>query len=98
LMLWEPRSLYCAPRCQPDEVLDRWRSDFNEYHQSEAILSVWRQEGFTHLLVHQAGEEFIRHDDDRYSPAEWQTLDELLDMLTPAANYGEAYTLYRLNP
>ncbi len=98
LMLWEPRSLYCAPRCQPDEVLDRWRSDFNEYHQSETILSVWRQEGFTHLLVHHTGEEFIRHEDDRYSPAEWQTLDELLDVLTPAAKYGEAYTLYRLNP
>ncbi len=98
LMLWEPRSLYCAPRCQPDEVLDRWRRDLEKLGQPAQILAEWRREGLTHLLVHRVGAAFIRQEDDRYSPAEWQALDELLGMLAPVAEFGEAYTLYRLGP
>ncbi len=98
LMLWEPRSLYCAPRCQPDEVLDRWRGDLHKHGQPESILNEWREMGYTHLLVHHAGADFVRQEDTRYSPAEWQALDALLERLPPMADFGEAYSLYRLGP
>lgn len=98
LMLWEPRSLYCLPRCRPDEVLDRWRRDLNTWGDAESVLLRWRESGFSHLLVHNQGVDFIRLEDEQYTDREWQALDELLTGLKPTKEFGEAYTLYQLRP
>jgi hypothetical protein len=98
LMLWEARSLYCLPHCQPDEVLDRWRRDLHTWGEPQIALAEWRQAGYSYLLIHTAGADFTRLNDRRYSPAEWQALDQLLASLEPEQEFGEAYALYRLNP
>jgi hypothetical protein len=98
LMLWEPRSLYCLPACSPDEIIDRWRRDLRAWQDPQAILAAWRDAGFTHLLLHQAGVDFVRQDDSRYTPQEWQSLEELLAGLPPPQRFGEAYSLYRISP
>lgn len=98
LMLWEPRSLYCLPACSPDEVLDRWRRDLRTWRNPPAVLDAWRAEGYTHLLLHQAGADFVRQDDSRYTIQEWQSLDELLASLPAPEKFGEAYALYRISP
>ena len=98
LMLWEPRGLYCPARCDPDEILDRWLSDIQAFHTPESILSHWRQAGYTYLLYHRSGAEFIRQEDSRYTSEQWQALDQLLARLPPPENSGEVYSLYSLYP
>jgi len=98
LMLWEPRGLYCLPRCHPDEILDRWLRDYRVYGSPEAVLSAWQLAGYTHLLVYRAGMDFVRQDDRRYTPAVWQALDALLAKLPAPLETGEAYSLYTLIP
>lgn len=97
LMLWETRSLYCTPRCIPDEIIDRWLSDRAEYGSTEAILASWRLAGYTHLLIHRTGADFFRHD-PYYQPEDWQALDELLGSLPVKTDLNQIYTLYTLTP
>lgn len=96
LMLWEPRSLYCQPRCIPDEVLDRWPNDLYRWKTPETVLAVWRGAGYSHLLVYRAGADFLRSADSRYQPADWEALEALLSELPPPVNFGGAYELYAL--
>jgi hypothetical protein len=98
LMLWEPRSLYCQPKCVPDEIIDRWKHDLSVYHEPDAILERWRSMGYSHLLYYRLGADFVRRDDHRYSAGDWKALDQLLANLSPPQDYGGAYLLYRLEP
>ena len=104
LLLWEPRSLYCLPRCDPDEVLDRW---MRERYPSlgaqpvlnDAILSGWRAAGYTHLLYYRLGADFIRREGaPAYIPDDWQALDALLKDLRLVQDFGGTYVLYSLQP
>jgi len=100
LMLWEPRSFYCAPVCEPDEIIDRWlreRYDGQEKPASaDEILQKWMLAGYTHLLYYQAGAEFVRHDDTNYKPQDWSELKKLLTMLPLVDNFGDTYLLFHL--
>jgi hypothetical protein len=104
LMLWEPRSLYCLPSCEPDEVLDRWLVERHDRSSETPALATdiqeaWRLAGYTHLLFHKSGADFV-HKEDRgnYTEADWAALDGLLDALVLVQDFGGAYQLYRLGP
>ncbi len=97
LMLWEPRSYYCLPACAPDEVLDRWSADLNRWGSSDAVVSAWRAQGFTHLLYYRTGAELFRGD-PRFPPPIWQQLDQLLSGLPIHTDFDQIYILYRLSP
>jgi hypothetical protein len=80
LMLWEPRSLYCQPVCEPDEIIDRWLRERYpapgaEPFSARAILQSWTESGYTHLLLHKTGADFVRREDLAYQPSDWQALD-----------------------
>ncbi|GAB4579664.1 MAG: hypothetical protein Fur0022_24020 [Anaerolineales bacterium] len=97
LMLWEPRSLYCLPRCIPDEIVDRWLLDRAVYGSVEEIGTSWTE--YTHLLVYHTGANFYRHDPTSpYRPTDWETLDELLASLPVQTDLNGVYTLYKLTP
>ena len=98
VMLWEPRSLYCMPRCAPDEVIDRWKHSLTLVDSPEDVLEKWRSEGYTHLLVHNAGADFVRVDDPRYQNSDWEALDLVLGSLPSPVDFGQAYSLYALRP
>ncbi len=49
------------------------------------MLEAWRDAGYTHLLFYKTGADFVRQEDSRYTPQEWQALDELLAELTRSA-------------
>jgi hypothetical protein len=98
LMIWESRSFYCAPKCFPDEILDRWLRDLDVQEDPAKVLALWRQAGFSHLLYYRSGDEFLRHEDSRYLGIDWKGLDQLLAELPPPEEFGEAYELYRLTP
>ena len=97
LMLWETRSLYCLPKCDPDEVIDRWYHDVRTDATAERIVTSWRGQGYTHLLISLDGELFVRESESRFSLDDWVQLDTLLGELPPPVKFGESYSLYSLN-
>lgn len=98
LLLYEPRSLYCAPRCAPDEILDRWKRTY-PLASVETIRKAWQQEGFTHLLVNRLGVEFlITANDPHHPPQDFESLKAFLIQLPLPIDFGGAYALYSLNP
>lgn len=96
LMLWEPRSFYCLPKCIPDEILDRWMHDRYIYGDNSSILESWQEAGYSHLLFNRTGADFVREDDVRYSSSDWEVLEELLSELPLVMDLGGAYYLYSL--
>jgi hypothetical protein len=99
LLLWEARGMDCMPSCVPDAWLDRWIVDRRRGGTSQRILAGWKAEGFTHVLLHQAGMEFVRGDANTfYGPQDWTILDATLAGQTQQAEFGDGYVLYRLGP
>ena len=96
LMLWEPRALYCAPRCVADPWIDRWLLERRLLGAPELIRQAWGQEGVTHVLLFETGRAFVERQDPRYTRADWLALDELLHSLRRIEAAGEGYALYEL--
>ena len=96
LFLWEARGLYCRPNCQPDHWIDRWATDRHTHGTAEAILAAWQRQGFTHVLLYRAGASFVREHDPRYSPEDWDVLNQVLQRLHPQNAIGDAYMLYEV--
>lgn len=96
LMLWEGRTYYCLPKCEGDEIVDRWISDVRKFEDSENILRNYQDTGYTHLLYYKTGADFIRQTDDRYQANDWQILEDLLSGLTETTNFNDFYILYSL--
>ncbi len=92
LLLWEPRAYYCLPRCVPDEILDRFWHDLTLVPPADLPV-LWRAQGYTDVLIYDAGVHFLRrHDPQR----DWAALTPLVARLHLEASFGEAYTLYAL--
>ncbi len=97
LMIYEPRSLYCLPVCQPDESLDRWRRDWMRFAEAGKIRQQWLREGFTHVLVFRSGVEFMQNNPDPKHPVEsLRALNAFLNDLSAPQNFGGVYELYAL--
>ena len=96
LLLWEPRGLYCIPRCNPDEILDRWIHDYLRYSTTQTIIKSWKEEGYTHILYNSQGAKFIKGTDFRYEADAWAELDVLLGSLPEPRDLGGGYTLYEM--
>lgn len=59
LFLWEPRSYYCDRDVQPDSILDTWAHLVYLYGDADAIAAALRDQGFTHIMLHRHGMDFI---------------------------------------
>lgn len=96
LLLYEPRSLYCAPRCIPDEIMDRWKRT-RPLSSVDAVIRAWQAEGFTHLLVYQAGIEWlVQANDPHHPPEDLDSLRQFLAALHAPVDFGGVYRLYSL--
>jgi hypothetical protein len=98
-LIYEPRSLYCAPRCLPDEILDRWkRLWLSQGDNPAAIRETLRQEGITHLLVYREGVRFLLEAaDPHHPPSDLAALDQFLQTLPQPVDFGGVYALYSLS-
>ncbi len=97
ILLFEPRSLYCVPNCDGDEILDEWYTlSLNASSTIEDILMYWKRKGYQSILIYHKGADFVRQNDHRYYNHQWKLFDELVSRLTVIKNYGEAYSLYEL--
>lgn len=96
VMLWEARGYYCIPRCDSDEVIDRWVSDLRREGDPRAVLQSWKEKGYTHILIHEQGAEFIQKNDARIHVEEWLALDLLRAYAREKQRIGVFYTLYEI--
>lgn len=97
LLLWETRGYYCVPACNPDETIDEFKDALVLHGSAENILASWSELGYTHVLLHNLGADFVREDDLlRYAPSDWEVFDELVASLKEIETFGAAYTLYEL--
>jgi len=99
LFLWEPRSYYCFRRVQPDPILDRWAWLRQRFSGDLTAIANWlHQEGYTYVLLHQAGLDFVsqsfREKLDVADLNAWQQF--ALEYLQPVDSVGNAYQLYLL--
>jgi len=97
MFLWEARSLGClgSIACIPDVIIDRWWHERRTTGSAAAILSKWRAQGVTNVLIYDTGARFIQTSaDNAYDPADWIELQALRGQLSPMATFGDAYTLY----
>lgn len=99
LLLWEARGLDCLPSCVADPWLDRWILDRHAFEDPQEILVRWRALGFTHMLLHRTGAEFVRREPfSAYTVEDWTALDALLEDLPRISEFGDGYVLYELAP
>lgn len=99
--LWEARSYHCQVFCQPDPILDTWLH-LTQFHQydAEAIARIWQEVGVTHVLLHDAGLNFII--EAEFDPvteadlAEWEAFNGRY--LRPLQQWPDQYTLYEFVP
>ncbi len=97
MLLYETRSLYCLPACSPDEILDRWKRSKIQYQTSQAILSAWKREGFSHILFYRSGAKFMAENGDiNLPPAEYAEMDRFLSSLPKPVSFGGVYELYTI--
>jgi hypothetical protein len=96
LMLWEPRGFYCGPVCSEDSTIDRWYLAMRAGKSADEILAQWRSEGWTHILIFDAGAAFEREGRSEYDASDWKQLDRLRGLLPVVERFGEGYTLYSL--
>jgi hypothetical protein len=96
IMLWETRGFYCVPRCEPDEIIDRWYQEVHLHRTAAEIREAWLAQGYTHMLIWEAGFEFIReHDNAKFKASDFQQLEALRNLLGSPQAIG-SYTLYPL--
>ncbi len=96
--LWEPRSYYCDHDCRPDSILDRFEHLYHLHDSAEGIISNWRQNQITHILLFDSGLDFVRdHSDDPLTPGEAAALHAIRSRyLETDRSWHGGYTLYGL--
>jgi len=95
LLLWEPRSLYCLPDCDPDESLDNWATAGDLSNDPGEMLREWQTAGYSHILIYISGAEIFRSD-GRLSAEDRQTLDDIMAAMTPVVDLQGVYSLFKL--
>jgi len=97
--LWEARSSICADplRCDPDTVIDRWWHSRRTIGRADEILARWKSEGTTHVLIYEAGLDFVRRElSDGYVAEDWSELDALRGQMQLVESISGTYSLYAL--
>ena len=96
LSLWEPRNLYAPDNFEPDYWIDRWRVDSHQHENPHDILALWKNQGFSYVLIDKPGEEFMRQADRSISARGWEELDTLRSQLTLISDVGGQYQIYSI--
>ncbi len=96
--LWEPRSYYCDRDCRPDSILDEFGHLIYLHNDADSIADAWRQDGVTHVLIWQAGLDFLLENPEEVLGVETAVLHALqTNHLTLTRSIAENnYQLYEL--
>jgi hypothetical protein len=100
VFLYEPRSYYCERECRPDSILDELGHLEHLYQDAAGIAAAWREAEVSHILLFDAGYDFVVNAGMAWiTPHDLTLLDTLRqDHLRPVATWQDEYTLYELLP
>ena len=85
--LFEPRTYGMDRPVQPDPILDNFPHDIYLYGDPETVISTWRSQGYTHVLLHIRAAHFVL-DGTRDSVILEKTIDLLKPISTsPGGDY-----------
>jgi hypothetical protein len=97
VFLWEPRTYFCRPDCQPDSLLDKFPHLVYQYGSAEKIAQSWQEAGVTHVLLHRSGLEFVLGESPEVvNRAALAELEERY--LIPLVDVVGSYQIYRFEP
>ncbi len=98
--LWEPRTYYCQLDCRGDHILDKYTHLEFLHGDADHIAQALRDEGVTHLFIHNAGLNFLREAQESWViPADDAEYERFLAQHTRLVRqWGEAYMLLELAP
>lgn len=95
--LWEPRAYYCRIDCRPDSILDQWWYARQTIGEASEIADVWRDQGYTHVLIYDFGAQMQFETQPLLSRQDWVELGRLRkEELELAKDFGSVYSLYTL--
>ena len=96
--LWEPRAYYCQIDCRPDSILDQWWYARQTIGEASEIANVWRDQGYTHVLIYDFGAQLQFETQPLLSREDWVELGRLRkEELKLAKDFGSVYSLYTLD-
>ncbi|MCW5873361.1 MAG: glycosyltransferase family 39 protein [Anaerolineales bacterium] len=98
LMLWEARGHACAPRCDPDEVIDRWQHDLARYGSPQAAVQSWQAAGYDYVLYSRLAAQFVHADPQHFHVFDLQSVEDALAQLSVLQDFNGDYVLYALQP
>lgn len=96
--LWEPRAYYCLKDCRGDHILDKYAHMEFLYGEAAVIADKLREEGVTHVLIHEAGLSFLQEEETPWVvPEDEVNYQQFLgEEMRFVQGLGEGYTLYEL--
>ncbi len=78
-LLFEPRKYGMTGNIQPDAINANFEHDVWLYHTPLEIINAWKQKGYTHVLLSNAGADFIL----ATQPDEREILEQIENLLIP---------------
>lgn len=97
---YEPRTYLCRVDCRGDHILDKYAVLEHEYTSADAMAAALADEGVTHILLFQAGLDFLRADGTNWVlPIDTAVFDSFfLNHTRQLHSWQDAYILYELLP
>ncbi len=97
--MWEPRTYYCQKDCRGDHILDKYAHLEHLYGDEVGVATQLEAEGVTHILVHEAGLNFLREAESPFVlPVDEAGYERFLaNYGTLIETWGEGYRLYEFS-
>jgi len=97
ISIFEPRGYECVPKCDPDEILDHWKTAYSKSTGFQSIQESWMNAGYTHIFVYQQGIDFLKVNPDPHHPVEeLLELESFLSTMQIIKDYDGIYRLYKI--
>lgn len=94
--LFEPRSYGMKVFSEPDILIANFQHDLWLYQSPKAMIAVWKQQGFTHVLISNTGADFMFQNEATSSPQN-SAFIELKEILLKVKTAPDGtFTLYQI--
>ena len=96
--LFEPRTYDLLRSVQPDVINSNFSHDLYKYRTTEGIIGYWINQGYTHLIVNNAGLNFVSNEpESQFTPTDKAALKETLEKLELVSQSPDGvYSIYKI--
>jgi hypothetical protein len=96
--LFEPRTYGLSRVVQPDVINSNFSHDLYKYNTVEGIINHWIDQGYTHLIINNAGLNFVSNEPKpQFTPTDKAALGEALTILELVSQSPDGiYSIYKI--